>query len=128
MKINEANIDIIRKEGKLISVCVEMPFWDKMSDDNFISVNIPLFGIKTYSENDVDSDKAIEEAINLFCINSEKFGKGLEVELKLIGWSFSSQTEEGITSMSYSISNSNTVLDQIMQTGEKYIQKVNLAS
>jgi hypothetical protein len=126
MKINEANIEIIRKEGKLQSISVAMPIWDKIGDDNFLSINIPLFGIKTFAKDEVDAEIAINEILTLFCINAEKFGKGLENELKLIGWSFIKQDAEFCT-MAYNVSNSNSVIDQIMQTGEQIARKLNLA-
>lgn len=126
MQVNEANIEIIRKDKKLLSVSISMPIWDKTSDDNFITVNIPLLGIKTFAENEVDASVAIKEAVKAFCINSEKFGKGIESELKVLGWGFNERMDDLIT-MSYSVSNSNSVIDQIMQTGEQFAEKLDLA-
>ncbi|MGV9004722.1 hypothetical protein [Flavobacterium sp.] len=125
MRITEANIEIIRQEGKLVSVSVAMPIWDKVGDDNILSVNIPLFGIKTFAENEFDADIAIKEVLTAFCINSEKFGNGLENVLKIIGWSFN-ERNENFCSMSFSVSNNNSVIDQIMQTGEQVVQKLEL--
>lgn len=125
MKIKEANIEIIRDNGTLSSISVVMPMWDKIGIDDFLSINIPLFGIKTFAKDEVDSDLAVEEAIKIFCINAEDFGKGLENELKILGWSFSEQTENS-TSMYYGVSDTNIVLEQIMQTGEQYSQKLEL--
>lgn len=126
MKITEASIEINRKKGKLFSISVEMPIWDKLSNDDFISINMPLFGIKTFAQNELDAEKAIDEALRVFCMNAEKFGKGLEIELKLIGWSFTEQSEN-FTLMSYNVKNNNTVIGQIMQTGEQVVQKLELA-
>lgn len=126
MKINEANIDISRKEGKLISVSVAMPIWDKVGMDDFISVNIPLFNTKTFAKDEKDADVAIAEAIKGFCISAEKFGRGLEAELKLLGWNFIEQSDD-FTSMAFIVSDSNTVIDQIMQTGEQFAEKLDLA-
>lgn len=125
MKITEANIEINRKDGKLTSVSVAMPIWDKVGNDDFLSINIPLFGMKTFAKNELDAENAINEALTLFCINSEKFGKGLENELKLIGWGFNEQKQD-FTSMTYSVANSNSIIDQIMQTGEQVVQKLDL--
>lgn len=126
MKISEANIDILRKDGKLLSASIAMPIWDKVGDDDFLAVNIPLFGLKTFATDEVDAEIAINELLTAFCINAEKFGNGLESELKLIGWTFVEQTKD-FTSMTYAVSNSNSVLDQIMQTGEQVVQKLDLA-
>jgi len=126
MKINEANIDINRIKGKLISVSIAMPIWDKIGIDEFISVNIPLFGIKTFAKNEDDAQIAVKEAITAFCINAEKYGQSLEAQLRIIGWDFISQTEE-MTSMSYNVFNTDSVVDQIMQTGEQFAEKLELA-
>ena len=126
MKINEANIDIVRENGKLLSVSVEMPIWDRILEDNFISVNIPLFNIKTFAKDEEDISVAIEEAIKAFCINVEKFGNGLESELKLLGWSYAKTEKDNVT-MSYCVPNHNSVFDQIMKTGEQFAQKLELA-
>lgn len=126
MKINEASIDIVRNGNVLISVSVEMPIWDKLGEDGFMSVNIPLLGIKTFAKDVEDSDVAVEEAIKSFCLNSEKFGNGVENDLKKIGWEFTSQ-KENTTSMSFFVTNSNSVIDQIMQTGDQFVQKLELA-
>lgn len=126
MKINEASIEIIRKQGKLQSISVAMPIWDKPTEDGFLSVNIPLFGIKTFATDESDGEIAINEALRAFCINSEKFGKGLETDLKIIGWNFVEQSET-LCLMSFSVSNSNSVIDQIMQTGEQFARKLELS-
>lgn len=126
MKITEASIEIIRKDGKLFSVFVTMPIWDKIGEDDFLSINIPLFGIKTFAKNEVDAEIAINEVLQSFCINSENYGKGLENELKTIGWEFLEQ-DSSFTSMAYRVPNSNSVIDSIMQTGEQVVQKFELA-
>lgn len=127
MKITEANIDIVRTNGKLSSVSITMPIWGKVGNDDFLAVNIPLFGIKTFARDESDSEAAINEVLEAFCVNAERFGKGLENELKLIGWDFVEQ-KNGFTSMSFRVSNSNSVLDQIMQTGDRISQKLELAA
>ncbi len=126
MRINEASIEIIRKDSKLQSISVAMPIWDKIGDDNFFSINIPLFGIKTFAENEFDCEIAINEVLTAFCINADRFGKGLENELKLIGWGFIEQKKD-FCSMTFSVTNSNSVIDQIMQTGEQIARKLDLA-
>ena len=119
MQTNEANIEIIRKDKKLFSISVVMPMWDKISDDGFIKIDIPLFGLRTFAKNEQDSEIAIEEAIKVFCINSEKFGAGLENELRVLGWSHHTENGE-ISAMVYNVSDTNVVMEQIMETGEQY--------
>eukprot|EP00035_Acanthoeca_spectabilis_P027023 m.465037 g.465037 ORF g.465037 m.465037 type:complete len:128 (+) comp23942_c0_seq1:49-432(+) len=126
MKINEANIDIIRKDNILNSVSVAMPIWDKVGNDELLAIDIPLFGIKTVAKDPVDAEVAIRESIQLFCLSAEKFGKGLENELKVMGWSFIEQSEN-FTSMSFSVPSQNTVIDQIMNTGGHFAQKLELS-
>jgi hypothetical protein len=122
MKTITGNIEIKRTEGKLNSISVVMPIWDKVAEDDFISVNIPLFGISTFAKNQLDIETAIRESISLFCINAEKFGKGLENELKFIGWSF-----ENSNNMNFVISEKNRVFGQVMQTGAQFAEKLEIA-
>lgn len=124
MKINEANIEINRLEGRLHSISVDMPVWDKTVEDETISVNIPFLGLKTFAKDDSDMQKAIKEAVNLFCITSEKLGSGLETELRLLGWEFISEDKEGSVIMAYNTSN--IIFDQIMETGDKFVETLEL--
>ncbi|GAB1856699.1 hypothetical protein MHTCC0001_15340 [Flavobacteriaceae bacterium MHTCC 0001] len=127
MTISEANIDILRIDGNLDSISVAMPVWDKLSNDGLLSIDIPLFGIKTFAIDDNDAKKAIEDSVRLFCLSAEKFGRGLEFELLNMGWKITSDTK-GIVSMSFEVSETNTVIEQIMHTGEQFAQKLELAS
>ena len=127
MKISEANVDIIRKNGVLTSVAIAMPIWDKIGNDDLLAIDIPLFGIKTVAKDTEDAEIAIKESVKLFCLSAEKFGRGLETELKVMGWAFIEQSKD-FTSMSFSVPSSNTVIDQIMSTGGQFAQKLELAS
>jgi hypothetical protein len=120
------NIDIKRTNKKLESISVVMPIWDKTTEDGFISVNIPLFNISTFAKNESDIDVSIKEAITLFCINAEKFGKGLEAELESLDWNLKN-TEQDVSSMSFEISQRNRVFGQVMQTGEQFADKLEIA-
>ena len=124
MKINEANIEINRLEGRLHSISVDMPIWDKTVEDETISVNIPFLGLKTFAKDDYDMQEAIKEAVNLFCITSEKLGSGLETELRLLGWEFISEDKEGSVVMAFNTSN--IIFDQIMETGDKFVETLEL--
>ncbi len=126
--MKEASIDIRRKDGQLFSISVVMPIWDKTEMDNTLSVNIPLFGLKTFAEDEVDADIAAKEVIKGFCLSADKFGRGLETELKLLGWSFArtKNKDSDIISMIYNVKNE--VVDQIMQTGEQFADNLQLAS
>ncbi len=126
MESNKANIEILRINGILNSVSIAMPVWDKPSADGFLSIDIPLFGIKTFSKcTSNDADKAIEEAVRLFCLSAEKFGKGLEFELSDMGWNLTSE-KNSITSMSFNVKQTNTVIEQIMHTGDQFAKKLEL--
>ena len=127
MRINEANIDIFRLEGKLTSVNIAMPIWDKQGNDDLFDIDIPLFGIKTVAKDTFDAEVAIKESITLFCLSAEKFGRGLETELKVMGWAFIEHCKDGCVSMSFSVPEKNTVIDQIMNTGGQFAQKLDLA-
>lgn len=128
MKTTEANIEIKRNgDGKLISVSAIMPTWSKMEDDGNLTVNIPLFGIRTFAKNSADSDVATKEAITCFCIASEKFGHGLEQELIVMGWEIIEDSLDRVT-LNYSVESRDFVMEQIMQTGEQFaFEETNLA-
>lgn len=119
MQTNEANIEITKKGNKIFSIAVVMPMWDKMGDDGFLKIDIPLLSIRTFAKDEQDAQKAIEEAIKIFCINAEKFGAGLVNELRILGWSHNNEVDNTV-SMVYSVSDTNFVLEQIMETGEQY--------
>jgi hypothetical protein len=125
MKVREANIEIKRHGGHLSSILVIMPKWNKVEHDDTLSVNIPLFGIKTFAKGEKDAEIAIEEAIKCFCFSAEKFGQGIERELEALGWTFVNE-DENSSLLTYTIADSNIVLEQIMQTGEQYSHKLEL--
>jgi hypothetical protein len=119
MKINEANVEITRRDGKLVAIQVVMPRWDKIGNDETININLPLFNLKTFALNaEDDADTAINEVITAFCIMAEAHGNGIETELKSLGWQILSQTDEKCC-MSYMVSDKYGVYDCIMQTGEQ---------
>lgn len=123
MKFTEANIEINRIDGKLSSITIDMPIWDKIVEDEFMSVNIPFLGIKTFAKDEIDAQESIKECINLFCVTSEKFGNGLETELRLLGWEFISEDKESVV---MSFNTSNVIFDQIMETGDKFVETLEL--
>lgn len=127
MAITEANIDIIRKDSVLTSVSISMPIWDKIGNDSLLAIDIPLFGIKTVAKDSVDAEIAIKESVKLFCLSAEKFGKGLESELKIMGWSIDNQSND-LTTMSFSVPKTQTVINQIMTTGGQFSQKLDLVT
>ena len=126
MNTNNANIDIFRDfSGKLTSVSVVMPIWDKTSRDGKIAVNVPHFGIKTFALDFNDADTAIKESLKAFCINAEKFGRGLESELKIMGWNFDKPSSDSIK-MFFEVPKNSVILDQILETGDQFSEKLDL--
>ena len=125
-KTVSGNIEIKRVKGKLDTVSVVMPIWDKTIEDGFLSINIPLFAISTFAKNESDIDQAVREAITLFCTNAEKFGNGLESELRILGWN-SGETKNNMTTLSFEVSQRNQVFGQVMQTGEQFAEKLDIA-
>lgn len=57
---------------------------NKSKFGNHLNINIRSLCIETIAKNELDIDKAIEEAIISFCIISNKFGKGIQKEIELI--------------------------------------------
>jgi hypothetical protein len=126
-KTISGNIEIKRSRGKLDAVSIVMPIWDKNIEDGFLSINIPLFAISTFAKDESDIDQAVREAIILFCINAEKFGNGLETELRVLGWN-NGLAKNGLTTLSFEVSQRNQVFGQVMQTGEEFAEKLDLTT
>ena len=122
MNTVEANIKITRNLDKLTSISVFMPIWNKQSDQGNLLVQLPLLGIDTIARNEADADKAIEEAIASFCIVAEKFGQGIEKELQALGW-VAIDGETGEPLLGYNVSNTDAMLERLMQTGENYVNQ-----
>ena len=122
MSTVEANIRITRGGSKITSISVFMPIWNKQSDQGNLFVQLPLLGIDTIAKNEEDSEKAIEEAIASFCIVAEKFGQGLEKELQSLGWLVvNGETSE--PALGYNVSDTDALLERLMQTGENYVNQ-----
>lgn len=120
MNITEANIKVTRNGNKIVSISVLMPIWNKRSDQGNLLVQLPLLGIETIAKDEHDAEKAIEEAIGSFCIVAEKFGQGIEKELQALGW-IAIDDETGEPLLGYNVSDTDAMLDRLMQTGENYV-------
>ncbi|MEP6949369.1 MAG: hypothetical protein ABI863_08850 [Ginsengibacter sp.] len=122
MRTSEANIEVKRNEdGLLSSISVIMPTWNKVDHENVISITIPLFGIKTFANDNEDCEVAIQEAIKCFCIAAEKFGQGLEAELQALNWSITRENKL-LSSLNFSVETKDVVLEQIMETGDQFVE------
>ena len=120
MSTTEASIKITRKGGKLAFISVSMPVWNKISDHDNLLIKLPLLGIDTIARDEMDAEKAIEEAIISFCVIADKFGQGIEVELQALGWkSFSCDNNE--PGLEYDVPESDDMLERLMGTGENYV-------
>ena len=120
MNTIEANIEITRAGDKLVSISVSMPIWSKESEfDGNIHVHLPLLDIDTIASDDKDAEFAIKEAIQSFCIASEKFGEGIENELQALGWKRVDQNGNPI--LGFCVSETDELLDRLLQTGDNYI-------
>jgi len=114
----EANIKITREKDKHVSVSVNMPIWNKRTEDGNLKVMIPFLGIDTIASNEADAESAVGEAICSFCIVSDKFGRGIEKELQELGWTLMLD-DAGDPVWGYSFTE--PVLDRIVNTGESYV-------
>lgn len=114
MKTSEANIKLVKRDNKISSLSVIMPMWQKAEDEAVI-VNIPLFNIKTFARNEEGAIVAIEESLKCFCISAENFGKGVEIELQLLGWQIVSE-DDNETLLNFSLQSDSVVLEQIYPT------------
>jgi hypothetical protein len=120
MNTIEANIEITRAGDKLVSISVSMPVWSKESEfDGNIHVQLPLLDIDTIASDEKDAEFAIKEAIQSFCIASEKFGEGIEKELQALGWKQVDQNGNHI--LGFCVSETDELLDRLLQTGDNYV-------
>lgn len=108
-------IEVIRKDHKLQSVKMSMPFW-KHSNNGIDQIKLPLISLNTYglSNNEEDLSKALNESIRVFCKASEEFGLGLESELEIAGWNrVNVSSNTSIFQLDFKMA----VLDDVMDTG-----------
>ena len=122
---NEATIKLLKVVGKVKSISIFMPIWEKTSEHGNLFINLPLLGLETIAKDNTDSEAAIREIISSFCTVAEKFGQGIEKELQALGW-VHVDDETGEPIMGYNVSDADSVIERIMQTGENYINQ-NLA-
>ena len=120
MNTSKANIRVSRNKGKLKSISVLMPVWNKPSASGHVQVHLPLLHIDTVAKDDKDAKKAIEESLVSFCVASEQFGQGVEKELQALGW-IEMDSETGEPVLGFNVSDPDAVINKILQTGENYI-------
>jgi hypothetical protein len=97
-----------------------MPVWSRESEfDANIHVQLPLLDIETIARDENDAEFAIKEAIQSFCIASEKFGEGIEKELQALGWK--KADNNGNPVLSFCVSETDDLLDRLLQTGDYYV-------
>ncbi len=83
MKKTTANFKIT-DENKQVSILTDIQIFTKPSGRGYISVLIPSLAIDTIAKDENDVAAAVNEAVCSFFIIAEKFGKGIEEELKLL--------------------------------------------
>ncbi|QEC68570.1 hypothetical protein FRZ67_15105 [Panacibacter ginsenosidivorans] len=120
MSTTEANIKIARHNGIVTSISVFMPIWSKTSDHGKLLIQLPLLGIDTIAKDEADSEIAIKEAIQSFCIVAEKFGQGIEIELQALGW-IAVDGESGEPLLGYNVEETDELLERLFHTGENYV-------
>lgn len=116
---NEATIKLLMEDGKITSISIFMPIWEKPSDQGNLFIHLPLLGLETLAKDSNDGETAIKEAITSFCMIAEKFGQGLEKELETLGWvHIDGETDEPV--LGYNISDTDAVIERIMQTAYSF--------
>lgn len=117
MNDNEATLELTKLDGGINALSVIMPVWSKKVEDGSFLVNIPLLGLKTFAHDENDIDISVEEAIKCFCIASNKFGNGIDSELKELGWVLDLKQDDHV--LFNLTSKNNELLDSLLQTGEQ---------
>lgn len=123
-----ANIIVSHLGDHSASITVSMPIWVRESDHGHLNIKMPFLGIDTVARDEQDSEKAIEEAIISFCVVAERFGHGIENELRALGWkdytkdgkTILGYETEGISSYSESVDG---LLNRLLETGENYVKE-----
>lgn len=88
MNLEEAELEVTRSNNKIVEIKVIMPTWARKDNSGKFYIKMPLLGgIETFCDNELEIQEAVEEAIKGFVLVAEKYGEGLELELKSIGWS-----------------------------------------
>ena len=79
-------------------------------------IKLPLISLNTYglSNNEEDSNKALNESIRVFCKASEEYGLGLESELEIAGWN---KVIISNTKTIFELNFKMDVLNDVMDTG-----------
>jgi hypothetical protein len=110
---SEASLEIGRKDGKLSSVKIEMPIWVKEAEDSTMKVHLPLFRITTFADDREDADEAVKEALACFFVCAEKFGRGVDEELKDLGWT--AETNES----NFVLESDDSLIEELIKTGDR---------
>lgn len=124
MKAIEASIEVTRSNvnKSVVSISIMMPVWHKGNNDGNIDIKIPLLGIETTAKDENDIKVSVDEAIRGFIWACEKFGRGLQDELKDLGWSLS-EDENKNPIMGYDVLEKDTLLERLFDTGEPYVNR-----
>lgn len=129
-----ASIKVIRKIGKdHAQVLIEMPIWFRRDANGRFYANLALLGgLTTYGDSEADLDVAIREAIMLFFKAAKEYGKGVQNELKELGWQMKSSTSLRYKArrdrpVSYNLPVSGAYA-QMMQTGVSKSFQVDVAA
>jgi len=118
-------INIFQHKGKVTSMTVTVTYWDKLGEDDFLSIDVPMLHIKTFAKNLEDIEKSISESIKLFVINATHFGNGVESELTDIGWIVTGRDENSIQ-MEFGFDKSISIIEEILETGETIVETLEL--
>lgn len=122
-----SNIDIQRENGVLQSVTLVTPIWHKDLADETIEVTLPFFNLKTTAFSEEDIETAINEILEVFCKMCEKLGRGLEKELKLMGFDFTVGKEgQDNVSMGRASKTRDFALLQLIKTGDMIASKIEM--
>jgi hypothetical protein len=108
-------VEATRKEGRLMTVKATMPVWSKIDVSGKLEVKMPFIGGETFCNSESAIEKATEEAFACFCLASERFGRGLEQELVVLGWKHTGAKENGVCILSFGPENE--TIDNVFDTG-----------
>lgn len=124
----------IETNGNGILINAVLPVWIREGADGKKYANIALLGVDTYGIDDDDLDTAIKDTITCFFKAALKHGKGIEEELKALGWKKEralAKQQTVVRSRKVSLWDmpaSMPIFENIMDTGEPKAMKLQIAS
>lgn len=113
-----AKFEFIPATNGKTKVNVTMPIWLRKDSSGKVYITLGLLGgMTTIAKDEKDIDNAMKEAIASFIHAAQKFGKGINEELKSLGWQPKKTHLRFKSKKSFIPRDNNPMLQGLMRTG-----------